>query len=152
MKGSTVITRNTLIWAALAAGLIGLVVLLWSLRQPDVKVEVLTFAMPYDRNAAPPAAGFVWAGVEAEVCSNVSADDGVAVGNENWMLELPDGTQIPAGPRGVPGSTAPASGMIYMLSHEKCLVDWFTFAVPEGEQPDAVIFSGAGETKRISWP
>ena len=146
------ITRNRLIWATIAIGVIGLVALLWSLRKPDVEVEVLSFEMPYTRKAEPPAAGLVWTGIEVEVCSNVSADDGVAVGDENWVLELPDGTHIPPGQRGVPGSQVPPGGMIAMLSFEECLSDWITFAVPEGVQPAAIIFSGPGGSQRISLP
>jgi len=146
------ITRNTVIWATLAVGVIGLVVVIWSLRKPDVEVEVLNFEMPYARRSEPPAAGLVWAGIEVEVCSNVSADDGVAVGDENWMLELPDGTRIPAGQRGVPGSTAPPGGMQAMLSFEECFSGWVAFAVPDGVRPETAIFSGPGGSQRISLP
>ena len=152
MKGTTMITRNRVIWATLAVGVIGLVAIVWSLGKSDVEVEVLNFEMPYERRPEPPAAGLVWTGVEVEVCSNVRADDGVAVGDENWMLELPGGTRISPGQRGVPGSQAPASGMIAMLSFEECLSDWITFAVPEGVQPAAIIFTGPGGSQRISLP
>jgi hypothetical protein len=152
MEGMTMTTRKALIWATIAVVVIGLAVVVRSLVKPDVEVEVLNFAMPYGRDAEPPAAGLVWAAIEVEVCSNVSADDGVAVGEENWLLELPDETRIPAGQRGVPGAQVPPGGILYMLSFEECVSDWVTFAVPEGAQPAAVIFTGPDGSKRFSLP
>jgi hypothetical protein len=63
--------------------------------KPDVDAKVLSFHMP----AAPAAElpnepGQVWAALEVEMCSNVSADDGVAVGHQNWVLEMPDEPRI----------------------------------------------------------
>lgn len=151
--GMTMNTRNAVIWATIAVVAIGLVVFVWSLGKPDAEVDLLNFAMPYEGDAELPAgAGLVWAAIEVEVCSNVRADDGVAVGDENWSLELQDDTRIPAGSRGVPGSQAPAGGALYMLSFEECFSDWIAFAVPEGAQPEAAIFTGPDGTKRFSLP
>jgi hypothetical protein len=61
----------------------------------DVDAKVLSFHMPAAPDDEPPKdPGQVWAALEVEMCSNVSADDGVAVGHQNWVLEMPDEPRI----------------------------------------------------------
>lgn len=63
--------------------------------KPDVDAKVLSFHMPAAPAAEPPIdSGQIWADLEVEMCSNVSADDGVAVGHQNWVLEMPDEPRI----------------------------------------------------------
>jgi hypothetical protein len=88
------------------------------------------------------------------MCSNVGADDGVAVGVANWILELPDGTRLAPAERKVPGVPGQvlAVGGVYMLSQDECAVGWIVFAVPAGVTPDAAIFTGADGRERFALP
>jgi hypothetical protein len=142
---------------ALAACAFIAVASLWSAGcgKSDVDVDVLDFEMPAAIGAEPPEApGHVWAALRAEMCSNVGADDGVGVGVENWSLEMPDGRRISPADRAVPGSPSPTweVGGVYMLSKDECASGWIMFAVPEEITPEAAIFTGPDDPKRISLP
>ena len=148
-------SRYRVIICALAATIAGLAATGCQVGKPDAEADVLAFEMPIASDATPPAEeGYVWAALEIEVCSNVTADDGVAVERSNWTLELSDETRISPAEHGLIDTPGPEveGGGIYMLSYEECLTGWITYAVPEGSEPEAAIYSGAGESKRISLP
>jgi hypothetical protein len=138
MKDQTVNARAIMLGALIiGASLFGV-----ACGKPDADVEILRFEMPAEPDAAPPQEpGYVWAALTASVCSNVSADDGVAVGAGNWALEMPDESRIPP---------AMDDGSVFMLSQDECTSIQILFSVPAGTRPDAVVFSGSSDSQRFS--
>ena len=121
----------------------------------DVDVDVFDFAMLVASDAEQPEdPEDVWAVLRVEMCSNVGADDGVAVSVENWVLELPDGSPVWSADRAVLGGPQPALEVrgLYMLSKDECAAGWIVFAVPERVTSEVAIFTYSGEPARVSLP